>query len=141
MRVAEANCGCRGKTLKEFHFRAPTLFDASATPTAEEEAALDDALSAAEPLARIRKFAFWLKSAMVARGLDARGPSVAESGWEISIPTGGGPFVHCSVSGSRDDASLLELLVVEIGGAPKDVGDVIERLLRNASEITKLTVD
>ncbi len=127
--------------MKEFHFRAPTLFEASAEPTAEEEQALHDALSAAEPLAKIRRFAFWLKSEMVAKGLNARGPSVAEGGWEISIPTGGGPFVHCSVAGSRDDASLFELLVVEIGGAPKDVGDVIERLLRNASEITELTVD
>jgi hypothetical protein len=131
----------QGEALKEFHFRAPTLFEASATPTAEEEAALHDALCAAEPLARIRKFAFWLKSAMVAKGLDARGPNLAEGGWDISIPTGGGPFVHCSVSGSRDDASLFELLVVEIGGAPKDVCDVIERLLRSASEITELTVD
>jgi hypothetical protein len=127
--------------LKEFHFRASTLFDASATATAEEEAQLHDALGAAGYLAKSKRLAFWLKTEMVKGGLNARGPSLAETGWEISIPTGGGPFVHCSVSGSAGDASLFQLIVVEIGGAPRNVGDVIERILRNASEISELKVE
>lgn len=35
---------------------------------------------------------------------------------------------------------MLELLVTEIGGASRDVGDAIERILRNASLITELKV-
>jgi hypothetical protein len=50
------------------------------------------------------------------------------------------PFVLCIVSGSRGDDSLFELLVTEIGGPPKDVGDAIEHILRNASQITELKV-
>ena len=42
--------------------------------------------------------------------------------------------------GSRGDDSLFELLVTEIGGATTDVGDTIEHILRNASEITELKV-
>jgi hypothetical protein len=45
------------------------------------------------------------------------------------------------ISGSVGDESLFELLVTEIGGAPKDVGDVIEHILRHAREITELRAD
>ena len=127
--------------MKEFTFRAPTLFDASAEPSLEEEDALHDALAAAEHLAKIKKFALWLKSEMVGQGLAARGPSLDESGWMIEVPSGGGPFVLCIVSGSSGDESLFLLLVTEIGGAPKDVEDVVEDILRNASEITELKVE
>ena len=79
---------------------------------------------------------------MVDKGLAANGPHLDEGSWTIDVPSNGGPFVHCIVSGiRRGDASLFELLVVEIGGAPEDVGHVIEHILRNASQITELRVD
>jgi hypothetical protein len=128
---------------KEFSFRAPTLFDASAKVSVEDE--LHDAPGAAEAAAKIKKFAFWLKSEMVNNGLAANGPYLDEGGWCIDVPSGGGvpgqrPFVLCIVSGSRGDDALFELLVTEIGGAPKDVGDAIEHILRNASQIAELKV-
>jgi hypothetical protein len=130
-----------GETLKEFCFRAPTLFDASAEASAEDELILHDALGAAEHLAKIKKFAFWLKSKMVDKGLAAIGPYLDEGGWYIDVPSNGGPFVLCTISGSPGDDSLFQLLVVEIGGAPEDVGHAIEHILRNASQITELRVD
>ena len=82
---------------------------------------------------------------MVGKGLAATGPYLDEGGWCIdvpsTVPSNGGPFVLCIVSRSRGDDSLFELLVTEIGGAPKHVGDAIEHILRNASQITALTVD
>jgi hypothetical protein len=135
----------RETLTKEFTFRAPTLFDASAKVPVEDE--LHDAPAAAEHFAKIKKFALWLKSEMVSNGLAANGPYLDnESGWMIDVPSGAGkpgerPFVLCMVSGNPRDESLFELLVTEIGGAPKGVGDVIEHILRNASEIAELKVD
>ena len=71
---------------------------------------------------------------MVDKGLAANGPHLDEGSWTIDVPSNGGPFVHCIVSGiRRGDVSLFEFLVVEIGGAPEDVGCVIEHILRNAA--------
>jgi len=132
--------------MKEFTFRAPTLFDASATTSAKEEDALHDAPGAAEHLAKHKRFALWLTSEMVNNGLAAVGPYLMEGGWHIDVPSGSGlagqrPFVLCMIGGSPGDDSLFQLLVTEIGGAPKDVGDAIEDILRNASEITGLKVE
>jgi hypothetical protein len=136
-----------GETLKEFHFRAPTLFDASAEVPVEDEQALHDAPGAAEHLAKIKKFALWLKSEMVNKGLAANGPYFDEGGWMIDVPSNGGvpgerPFVLCIVSGSSGNEALFELLVTGIGGATEDVvTDAIEHILRNASQITELKID
>jgi hypothetical protein len=94
---------------------------------------------AAEHLAKFKNFALWLKSEMVNKGLAANGPYLDTSSWMIDVPSIGGPSVLCTVSGSPGDESLLELLVVEIGSAPEDVGHVVEHILRNA--ITELRVD
>jgi hypothetical protein len=127
---------------KEFHFRAPTLFDASAKPTGEEKEALHDAPGAAEDGAKTKRFAFWLKSEMVNKGLAVNDPELDEGGWYFAVPPGGGPFVLCILGGSPGDESLFELLVTGIGGATEDVvTDAIEHTLRNASEITELKVD
>jgi hypothetical protein len=127
---------------KEFHFRAPTLFDASAKATRERKEALHDALSAAEGGAKTKRFAFWLKSEMVNKGLALNDPKLDEGGWYFAVPPGGGPFVLCILGGSPGDESLFELLVTGIGGATEDVvTDAIEHILRNASEITELKVD
>jgi hypothetical protein len=107
----------------------------------EDEQALHDAPGAAEHLAKIKRFALWLKSEMVNKGLAAHGPDIDEGGWTIDVPSNGGGFVYCIVSGSRGDVSLFELLITEIGGATEDVGHAIEHILRNASQITELTVD
>jgi hypothetical protein len=136
------------ETLKEFQFRAPTLFDASAEVAAEDRLEVHDDVGpgAAEHLAKLKRFALWLKSEMVNKGLAANGPYLDTASWMIDVPSNGGvpgarPFVLCMISGSARDESLLELLVTEIGGAPKDVGEVIEHILRNASEIRELKVD
>lgn len=73
------------ETLKEFQFRATTLFDASADVPVEDE--LHDAPAAAEHLAKIKRFALWLRSAMGADGLAANGPYLDESGWMIDVPS------------------------------------------------------
>jgi hypothetical protein len=125
--------------MKDFTFRAPTLFDASATAPVEDE--LHDAPGVAEAAAKIKKFALWLKSEMVNKGLAANGPYLDEGGWMIDVPSNGGSFVHCIVQGSSGDESLFNLLVAEIGGATEDVGHAIEDILRNASQITELKVE
>jgi len=78
---------------------------------------------------------------MVNKGLAANGPYLDTSSWMIDVPSKGGGFVLCTVSGSPGDEPLFELLVAEIGGATKDVGHAIEHILRNASQITELRVD
>lgn len=107
----------------------------------EDEQRLHDAPGVAEHLAKIEKFARWLKSEMVKNGLAATGPDPDEGGWYLDVPSKGGGFVLCIVSGSRDDESLFELLVTEIGGASEEVGHAIEHILRHAKEITELRVD
>jgi hypothetical protein len=131
------------KTLKEFQFRAPRLFDPLAEVAVEDRLEVHDDVGpgAAEHLAKIKKFALWLTSEMVNKGLAANGPHLDTGSWMINVPSNGDSFVLCTVSSSSGDESLFELLVVEMGGAPKDVGHVIEHILRNASQITELRVD
>ena len=125
---------------KEFHFRAPTLFDASAKVTEKE--ALHDAPAAAEAGARTKKVAFWLTAKMANKGLPVNDPELDESGWCFSVPQGRGPFVLCILGASPGDQSLFELIVTGIGGATEDaVTNAIEHILRNANEITELKVD
>jgi len=107
----------------------------------EDELILHDASSAAEHLAKFKKFALWLKSEMVNKGLAANGPHFDEGSWAIDVPSDGGSFVLCIVSGSSGDDPLFRLLVSEFGGAPEDVGDAVEHILRNASQIRELRVD
>jgi len=126
--------------LKEFSFRAPTLFGASAKASVREEEQLHDAPGAVAHIVKNKRLAFWLASEMANNGLPAGDPGLDEGGWMISIPSDRGGFVLCIVSGSPHDDSLIQLLVTEIGGAPKDVGDAIEHILRNASQITELEV-
>jgi hypothetical protein len=85
----------------------------------EDEQALHDAPGAAEHLAKIKRFALWLKSEMVNKGLAPHGPDIDEGGWTIDVPSNGGGFVYCIVSGSRGDVSLFELLVTEIGSSAR----------------------
>jgi hypothetical protein len=55
----------------------------------EDELALHDAPGAAEHLAKIKKFALWLKSEMVGKGGAAIGPYLDEGGWMTDVPSGG----------------------------------------------------
>ena len=127
--------------MKEFTFRAPTLYDASATASEKEKDAWHDAPGAADYGAKTKRFALWLKSEMVKKGLAANGPYADEGNWMIDVPANSGGFSLCILSGSGGDDQLFSLLVTEIGGAPKEVGDVIEHILRQAREITELRVD
>jgi hypothetical protein len=113
---------------KEFHFRAPTLFDASAKATGKQKGSLHDAPGAAEDGARTKRFAFWLKSEMVNKGLAVNDPKLDEGGWYYAVPPSGGSFVLCILGGSPGDESLFELLVTGIGGATEEgVADAIEQ--------------
>jgi hypothetical protein len=127
--------------MKEFTFRAPTLYDASATASEQEKEAWHDAPGAADYAAKTRKCALWLKSEMVKKGLAANGPYADEGNWMIDVPADGGGFSLCILSGSAGDDQLFSLLVSEIGGAPKDVGDAVEAILRHAREISELKVE
>ena len=128
--------------MKDFTFRAPALYDSSATASQAEKDAWHDAPGAAEHGPKIKRCAHWLKSEMVAKGLAANGPySDDEGNWMIDVPADGGGFSLGILSGSVGDDPLFNLLVTEIGGAPKDVGDVIEAILRKAKEIAELKVD
>ncbi len=92
-------------------------------------------------MAKTKKFALWLKSEMVKKELAANGPYADEGNWMIDVPADGGGFSLCILSGSAGDDSLFNLLVSQIGGAPKDVDDVIEDILRHAREISELKVE
>ena len=127
--------------MKEFTFRAPTLYDASATASEAEKDAWHDAPGAADYGAKTKKFALWLRSEMVKKGLAANGPYADEGNWMIDVPADGGGFSLCIISGSVGDDPLFNVLVTEIGGAPKDVGDVIEDILRHARELSELKVE
>jgi hypothetical protein len=127
--------------MKDFTFRAPTLYDASATASQQEKDAWHDAPAAAEHNAKTKTCALWLKSEMVNKGLAANGPYADEGSWMIDVPADGGGFSLCILSGSAGDDQLFTLLVSEIGGAPKDVGDVIEDILCHAREISELKVE
>jgi hypothetical protein len=127
--------------MKEFTFRAPTLYDASATASEAEKEAWHDAPGAADYGAKTKKFALWLKSEMVKMGLAANGPYADEGNWMIDVPADGGGFSLCIISGSVGDDPLFNVLVSEIGGAPKDVGDVIEDILHHARVISELKVE
>ena len=127
--------------MKEFTFRAPTLYDASATASEAEKDAWHDAPGAADYAAKTKRFALWLKSEMVKKGLAANGPYADEGNWMIDVPADGGGFSLCIISGSVGDDPLFNVLVSEIGGAPKDVGDVIEDILHHARVISELKVE
>src|SRR5262245_47705169 len=99
--------------MKDFTFRAPTLHDATATASPQEEDAWHDAPAAAEHLAKTKKCALWLKSEMVRKGLAANGPYADESGWMIDVPADGGGFSLCILSGIVGDDPLFNLLVTE----------------------------
>ena len=124
--------------MKDFTFRAPTLFDASATATVEEEDMLHDAPGVPVLLAKSRRFAPWLKSKLADKGYAASGPDMDEGGWAISVQAGGEGFVLVIASATD---GVFNMLVSEIGGATKDVGDAIEEILRNAREIMDLKVE
>jgi hypothetical protein len=102
---------------------------------------LHDALGSARELARMKRFALWLKSEIINRGFVAFGPSIDETGWIIIVHPNGGGHVYTLTGWDNDDEGLFHLIVWELGGATKDVGHAIEDILRNASQITELTAE
>jgi hypothetical protein len=124
-----------------FYFRAPTLFEPSATPSDHMRDVLHDAKGMADILAKSGKFAAWLETAMGARGLSVTGPFIDESGWILEAKSEAG-FVVCDVSsGARGDDTLFYMLVSRFSGATERVGQIVEALLKNAPEITDLEVE
>jgi hypothetical protein len=69
--AAKAHGRSFGEAMKEFHFRAPTLFDKSAKASVEDELMLHDARGMAEHLASFKNLALWLKSQMLRAGVAA----------------------------------------------------------------------
>ncbi len=123
-----------------FYFHAPTLFEPSAAPSDDMRGALHDAKGMAEILAKSRKFAAWLETAMGARGLGVTGPFLDEGGWILEAKSEAG-FVCCIFSsGAREDDALFYMLVSRFSGATERVGQIVEAILKNAPEITDLEV-
>lgn len=118
--------------MKEFKFRAPTLFDANAAVTAEFE--IHDAPGTAEDLVKIRRIVSWLRSEMVSAGLPARTPDFDEGGWTIVVPSNGAS-VQFVVYSSRTDITEIVVDVVELGNASKDIADDVAEVLRRAPQI------
>ena len=126
--------------MSGFYFRAPTLFEPAAAASDDLRGVLHDAKGMADILARSEKFAAWLGTAMGARGLSVTGPFVNESGWILEVKSEAG-FVVCDVSsGARRDDALFYMLVSRFSDATERVGQIVEALLQNASEITDLEV-
>ena len=125
--------------MADLSFKAPALFEPTAKPSDDLLGALHDAIGMAEHLAKIEKFARWLKSKMNDKGIAAKGPFVDESGWIIEAPSNGG-FVTCILSGPERDDTNFHLLVSEFAGATGDVGQAVHAILAGSPEISELLV-
>jgi hypothetical protein len=133
--------------MKVFTFKAATLFDADATAQ-ESNTVYHDAPGAGERLAQFKRFAVWLHSEMVKKGLPAEGPTSDEGGWMISIPAKEGflrkktGFVLVMVSIEKKmQSGSFDLSVTPIGSAKTTIGKVentIERILRTSAAVTDL---
>jgi hypothetical protein len=129
----------RERTMMHFTFKAPTLLEPEAIPDANEYMH-DEPKETSERLAKIKKFAHWLKAEMDRNGLSTQGPLLDPSGWVFEVPCDEG-FVMCFVSNLDGDEACIDLLVTEIGGAAEGVDRAVEALLRSSSEIAELKVE
>jgi hypothetical protein len=120
-----------------FTFKAPTLFEPHAYPS-DNEFIHDEPDETAERLAKIKKFANWLKAEMEKHGIATKEMVLDASGWVFDVPSEEG-WVMCFVSNLDDgDETLIRLLVTEMGGAPEGVDSAVEALLSKSSEIIEL---
>jgi hypothetical protein len=129
--------------MADFTFRAPALYDASATAEDTLDWVFHDSPEASEQLAKAKRFAFWLKAEMDRKGLGTGVPEMDESGWMITVPSEGG-FILCIVSVDSDGETPFSLTVAKIGDSQKDYPRTvaaIEAILRAAGEVSELKVD
>ncbi len=120
-----------------FTFKGPTLFQPEAYPS-DDEFIHDEPDETAERLAKIKKFAIWLKTEMEEHGIATKQMVLDDSGWVFDVPSEDG-WVICFVSNLDDgDETLIRLLVTEMGGAPEGVDRAVEALLSKSSEIIEL---
>jgi hypothetical protein len=125
--------------MKNFTFKAPTLSEPEAIPSANEYIH-DEPKATSERLVKIKKFVHWLKAEMDKSGLSTKGLVLDPSGWVFEVPCGEG-FVMCFVANLDGDESCISLLVTEMGGAPEGVDRAVEALLRRSSQIAELKVE
>lgn len=119
--------------MREFSFRAPTLYDGDATvpPHRLEQYG---AHGSGSDTVRQERFAHWFKVALIRQGFRVEGPESDEEGWIVSVPSNGASveFVIC---GHRDDDALFVIDVVTLGPADPAIGTAAESLLKLAPEI------
>jgi hypothetical protein len=125
--------------MMNFTFRAPTLFEPEAIPTANE-LIHDEPRATSERLVKIKKFVHWLKAEMNKSGISTKGLNLDPSGWVFEVPCQEG-FVMCFVANLYGDEARISLLVAEMGGAPAGVDRSVEALLRRSSQIAELKVE
>jgi hypothetical protein len=125
--------------MMNFTFRAPTLFEPEAIPTANE-LIHDEPRATSERLVKIKKFVHWLKAEMNKSGISTKGLNLDPSGWVFEVPCQEG-FVMCFVANLDGDEARISLLVAEMGGAPAGVDRSVEALLRRSSQIAELKVE
>jgi len=129
--------------MAQFTFKAPALFEAATTAADTLDWVHHDSPEVSEQLAKHKRFAFWLKSKMDEKGLDASNPHMGEGGWMITLDSGEG-FILCIVSSDSGGEKPFDLLVTEIGGYEEDclkTTAAIEAILSEAEEVEDLEVD
>lgn len=124
--------------MREFTFKAASLFDANASVAGESED-LHDAPATALDLAKRRPLARWLVSELTREGLRPSGPHLDEGGWIMTLKVPGGE-IYFVIYGKRGDETTYVVDVVELGSVARDLSAILERILRRGPQITNLTV-
>ena len=125
-----------------FTFRAPTLFDSAAVPGEME--LYHDALEACRTLAKIKKFALWLRAEINKKELAIKAPILDETGWALELPSKDGGCALCIIGNLNGDETLITMVIAEIGGAQAEYdrfAEAAEAVLRQSGEITDLKID
>ncbi len=125
--------------MMSFSFTAPTLLEPDAIPS-PSEIIHDEPRETSERLAKIKKFAHWLKAEMEKAGLPVgKGLALDPTGWVFEVASDEG-FIMCFVSNLDGDGAHITLLVTEMGGAAEGVDRAVEALLSRSREIAELKV-
>lgn len=127
--------------MTEYRFKAPSLFDATATAL-ENGTEYHDAPAAGEQLARLKPCAQWLVSQMTARGVRTKGPDTDEGGWMISVPANGG-FALIILGIVANENQPFEVLVTRIGSAEREVAQAnvaLKAILENSPAVSDLII-
>jgi hypothetical protein len=131
--------------MMSFSFTAPTLLEPDADTDAilsASDVCYNASRGSLERLAKIKKFALWLKAEMEKAGLPIEKGLLLDGesgGWFFDVASKDG-FVMCIVSNLDGDGKRISLLVTEMGGAAEGVDRAVEALLNRSSEVLELEV-